>query len=156
MYNKNEGDWGMKIFVKPIIWLTISALFVPTWLIPKISAQESPQIIINELAWAGSSVSSQDEWIELFNPTTETIDIGGWQLTKNTAEEKLMLIIPESSAINAGDYFLISNFDETDSVIAIEPSLIDSAVTLSNSALQIKLYSGDFEKHRPIRATPQT
>lgn len=102
------------------------------------------EVVINELAWAGSSLSAQDEWIELKNTTDTEIDISGWQLTKNTGEEQLMITIPEGSSVPPGGYFLISNYPAGESVLAIEPDLVDSSITLSNSNLQIKLYSGDW------------
>jgi len=37
-------------------------------------------VIINEIAWMGTKVSANDEWIELYNPQEESVDISGWQL----------------------------------------------------------------------------
>lgn len=120
-----------------------AVVLAPTILI---MAEESvPKVIINEVAWAGSTTSSSDEWIELKNTTGETVDVGGWQLTKNTGEEQLMLTIPEGKIIDAGGYFLISNFDESVSVLAVAPDVADTSVTLSNDKLQIKLYKGDWQ-----------
>lgn len=128
---------------------------------------ELPPIIINELAWAGSSSSSQDEWIELFNTTTEDIDLTGWQITKDTSgdgsNETLMLEIEENledlsaNILLAGGYFLIANngqeYDFGDgklSVLDIEPNYIDSSITLSNSNLSIKLYDGQWDDGREV------
>lgn len=121
------------------------------WGTSQLFAQTAPTIIINELAWAGSTRSTSDEWIELRNPSETEINISGWQITKLTSgEDALMLILPSPSTIPAHGYFLISNFkheeeDGTDkSVLNIAPNVVDSAVSLSNSALLIKLYDGDF------------
>ena len=38
-------------------------------------------LVINEIAWAGTAASSADEWIELFNPTDQPIDLSGWTLS---------------------------------------------------------------------------
>ncbi len=122
---------------------------------------ETPPIIINELTWAGSSSSNQDEWIELKNTTSEDIDLTGWQITKDTSgdgsNEVLMLEIindidnPQNTIIPAEGYFLIAhnaqdyNFGDGEieelSVLNIEPDYIDSSITLSNSNLSIKLYN---------------
>lgn len=121
-----------------------------------------PSIIINELAWAGSSSSSQDEWIELKNTTDVEIDITGWQLTKDTSgddsNETLLLEIivdldnPQNTIIPVDGYFLIANNDsehdfgeEKLSVLNIEPDYIDNSITLSNTKLSIKLYDGSWE-----------
>jgi hypothetical protein len=40
-------------------------------------------ILINEVAWAGTLASANDEWIELFNTSPLDIDLAGWILTDN-------------------------------------------------------------------------
>jgi hypothetical protein len=100
-------------------------------------------VVINEIMWMGSSVSSSDEWIELKNMTEQEIDLSNCQLTKISSDvETLMLEIPSDKSIVSQGYFLISNFDKDNSNININPDLTDTAVTLSNSKLQIKLYCG--------------
>ena len=37
-------------------------------------------VVINEVAWMGTEAAARDEWIELYNNTTSTIDITGWHL----------------------------------------------------------------------------
>lgn len=106
-------------------------------------AQEAEHVVINEMSWAGSTLSAQDEWIELYNPTADPVDISGWVLTKDTGVEDLMVTIA-SGSIASGGFFIISNFAASGSVMAGEPDLVDTAVTLSNSALLIRLYSGDW------------
>jgi hypothetical protein len=38
-------------------------------------------VLINEIAWAGTSASSSDEWIELYNSGQEAVNLEGWVLT---------------------------------------------------------------------------
>ncbi|MCK4961595.1 MAG: lamin tail domain-containing protein, partial [Anaerolineales bacterium] len=38
-------------------------------------------VLINEIAWAGTLASSNDEWIELHNPGPNEIDLTDWTLT---------------------------------------------------------------------------
>jgi len=44
--------------------------------------QDAPtrKVVINEVAWAGTQCSANDEWIELYNNTSEAIDLTGWVL----------------------------------------------------------------------------
>jgi hypothetical protein len=106
-------------------------------------------VVINELMWAGSEASFADEWLELKNMTDSEISLSGWQLTKNGDGETLMLEIPEGKTIEANGYFLITNYspDDSKSNIAemIEPDVTDTAVSLSNTKLQIKLYDGQWD-----------
>jgi len=104
------------------------------------------EVIINELAWAGSSYSASDEFIELKNLTENEIDLSGWQLTRISGnEEKVMLTIPAGEIIEARNFYVISNWSSDDSALDFQPDLIDSSVSLSNSKLQIKLYDADGE-----------
>ncbi len=130
--------------MKAISWISSGALILTYILGSQVFADANPEVAINEVAWAGSFASSSDEWIELYNPGAESKDISGWQLTKNTGTESIMVTIPPASSIEAGGYFVISNFAAAGSVLASEPTLVDPAITLSNTQLQIKLYKGSF------------
>ncbi len=107
------------------------------------------EVRINELTWAGSSYSGLDEWIELYNPGAPT-DIGGWQITKDTGggsldTESPMVTIPIGTMLGAGEYWVVSRYGAERSVQSLEPSIPpDSAITLSNTALHIRLYAGDW------------
>jgi len=99
------------------------------------------EVVINELMWSGSFVSGQDEWLELRNMTNREIDLSNYQLTGITGEEeKAMITISEEYAIPANGYFLVSNYTEDSSALAFAPNMVSSSLSLSNSALQIKLY----------------
>ncbi|OGB74196.1 hypothetical protein A2V68_00235 [candidate division Kazan bacterium RBG_13_50_9] len=150
------------------IWasITLLALLASAASISKAEG-ETPPVIINEMAWAGSSASSQDEWVELRNNTDEDIDLTGWQLTKDTSGdgsgEALIVEITENTldplanAIPGGGYFLIANNgpehdfgDGKLSVLNIQPNYVDSGMTLSNSNLLIKLYSGEWNSEAEL------
>ncbi len=67
-------------------------------------------IIINEVAWAGTTDGWRYEWVELFNGTDSIVDIAGWQIDNGASSNKtLTLNGPAQSAlrIEAGKYFLI-------------------------------------------------
>ncbi len=102
-------------------------------------------VVISELMWMGDFSGRSHEWIELNNRTDEPIDLGGWELTRlSSGAEKRMLTILEGIIPPRG-HFLISNNSAADSNLAVEPDLVDTAVSLANSQLQIKLYDGAFD-----------
>ncbi|HXJ55797.1 MAG TPA: lamin tail domain-containing protein [Verrucomicrobiae bacterium] len=69
---------------------------------------ELPPVLINEVLTA--SLLPAVDWIELHNPTSASVDIGGWFLTdERTAPFKFR--IPDQTRIPAGGYV---TFDETD------------------------------------------
>ncbi len=116
-------------------------------IIKKTNASNNGEVIINELLWSGSSLSSADEFIELFNNTDREIDLSGWNISRiSNGEEILMLEIPAGKSISAGGYFLIANYsnDYANSILGINPDVVNTAVSLSNDKLQISLYDGAF------------
>lgn len=71
----------------------------------------SRPLIINEVAWAGtSSAQDQDEWIELYNPTDQTIDISQMKLKSSTDNKPNINL---SGSIPAKSYYLIERTDDT-------------------------------------------
>ena len=108
-------------------------------------ADGTTTVVINELAWAGSSISAQDEWIELHNFGSSPVDLSGWTITKLVSgEEQPMIILPAGTIIAPSGYFVVANYAADASVLNIAPDLVDTAVTLSNTALKIGLYAGAF------------
>ncbi len=108
-----------------------------------IADQGSPAVVINELAWMGSSSSTADEWLELRNLTANSIDLSGWRITKlSSGSETTMTEIPPGNVVAADGYFLIANYAAThpSSSLHVTPDIVDTDMALSNSALQIKLY----------------
>ena len=127
---------------KKIILIGV-VLFISALFIPSAKAENVPTVVINELMWMGSNLSAYDEWIELKNTTAAEIDLSGWYLTKKSAgTESQMLKISVGKKIVASGFFVISNYDTTSTSCALNfpPDLVDSDVSLANSALQIKLY----------------
>ena len=111
-------------------------------------AQNPGPIVFSELMWMGSSASSSDEWIELYNRSDAQVDLVNWTIVRLTKDgEEVMLQIQEGE-IPAHATFLISNYssDDSRSRLAVQPQLVDPAISLPNTKLQLRLYNGDPEK----------
>lgn len=65
-------------------------------------------VVINEIAWMGTAVSANDEWIELFNDSVEAVDVSGWVLRAEDGEPSVTL----SGIIEAGGFFLLERTDD--------------------------------------------
>jgi len=65
-------------------------------------------VVINELAWMGTTTSSANEWIELYNTTGGSISLSGWTLksTDNTPNISL------TGSIAAYGYYLLERTDD--------------------------------------------
>ncbi|MFH1783383.1 MAG: lamin tail domain-containing protein [bacterium] len=113
-----------------------------------VHAIEPGDVVINELMWMGSDASSYDEWIELKNTTDADIDISGFNITRlSNDSETLMLEVPAGNIIPVQGFFLISNYDDSDSRsnLDINPDLVESSLSLANSKLQVKLYDSGWD-----------
>ncbi|MCC6604423.1 MAG: lamin tail domain-containing protein [Anaerolineae bacterium] len=66
-------------------------------------------VVLNEIAWMGTAVSTNDEWIELHNPTSAAVDITGWVLAAADGTPSILL----SGSIPSGGYFLLERTDDT-------------------------------------------
>ena len=101
-------------------------------------------VVINEVAWAGTAANASDEWIELHNTTDTDIDMSGWILRFDTDGIVIHLGAVEGDTlelrrvvIDAGGYFLLERTDDT-TVSDIEADLIYKG-TLSNAGMLVEL-----------------
>jgi|GEM_PF-2063802 len=103
------------------------------------SARASGPTFISEVAWAGSSASLADEWLEVCGPPGT--DLSGWSIEGAAASP---IALPGGSAIPASGAYLIANYadDDARSALAVAPDVVTTAVSLSNSALFITLRDG--------------
>ncbi len=113
---------------------------------PKDIRAAEPNVYISEIAWTGSSLSTADEWIELVNPTNDDLMIGGWRIMGAGASRKA-LILPADALIPAGGAYLISNYpsDDPHCALNIQPNVVTTTISLSNSVLDIQLFNANDE-----------
>ena len=106
----------------------------------QIRAAEPPNILLSEIAWAGSSKSTADEWIELRNVGSGNVDISGWSLA-GIGTSGSAITIPTATSINAGSTYLIANYAITDSktTLIVTPNLVTTAVSIPNTSLNVSL-----------------
>jgi hypothetical protein len=87
---------------------------------------------INELAWAGTSASANDEWIELHNPGTVAIPLEGWTLSDGGD-----LNVALSGTIAAGGYFLLERTDDSTVADVAADQLYSGGLSNSGEALTL-------------------
>ncbi|MFQ5534092.1 MAG: phospholipase D-like domain-containing protein [Sphingomonadales bacterium] len=73
------------------------------------SAAQAGDVEINEIAWMGTTVSANDEWIELRNTTAAAVSLSGWTLKATDGTPSITL----SGSIPAGGFFLLERTDDT-------------------------------------------
>ncbi len=124
----------MRLFIALMLFALVAPL-----------AAQPNRVVISELMWSGSTASTADEWVELYNPSDSTVDLAGWTLTyRSGAEDKVMFVL-DAGVVPAGQTFLIANYaaNHKNSLLAVDPQRVDAAVSLPNTKLLLQLYDGD-------------
>jgi hypothetical protein len=92
------------------------------------------EVIINEVAWAGTAANSSHEWIELYNPGALPIDLTDWKLvTDDTNLDIAISGCPSSCVIPATGFFLLERWqdsavsDITADLVYLEPNFLNDA-----------------------------
>lgn len=123
------------------VYIIFSALFLLFSLLlpqsmtpaPKVDAATTSNVVISELAWMGTTTNYSDEWIELYNNSSNSISLTGWQLTAADGAPSIAL----SGTIPAHGYFLLEKTDDL-AVPGITADLIYSGA-LGNTGEHLKL-----------------
>jgi hypothetical protein len=65
-------------------------------------------VVVSEIAWMGTAAPATDEWIELYNNTSSTIDLTGWTLNAADGTPSISL----SGSVPPGAFFLLERTDD--------------------------------------------
>ena len=101
---------------------------------------EVSNIVINEIEQNPAGIDAGNEWIELYNPTDQTVDVSGWKIS-TTHGETVTLIITQGTIIDPDEYKVLTYFDqwldnEDESVILRNNlnQIVDETPILSDTA----------------------
>src|SRR3989344_1305269 len=104
------------------------------------NAQTTDHVVINEIDInpPGDDAKSITEWVELYNPTSSKVDIGGWQIASTTILKKTM-IIPSGTFIEPGRFLTFSHqslwFTDTNELVELKDEngvVVDKTPLLSD------------------------
>jgi hypothetical protein len=119
-----------------------------TTTIPPISTGSN--IVINEVEANPTGTDSGNEWVELYNPTSQPVNVGGWTLETNQGRTALVTI-PSGTVINPDSYYVVTKStqwldNENDYVILRDSSgnEVDRSITFNdtqNNAFSWQRYS---------------
>lgn len=124
----------------------------------QISSGDSParnKVIINEVAWMGTTNSASDEWIELKNISASQINLTNWQLLDKEKQIKIIFNINNgspTSIISANGFFLLERTDD-DSVPNIAADLIYTG-GLGNTNEALYLFDENCQLQDEVIANP--
>jgi uncharacterized repeat protein (TIGR01451 family) len=84
-------------------WAALHGAATAATTAPLAAAADPGDVVINEVAWGGTGASSSDEWIELYNTTSQPITLTGWRLYSADGTPDITL----SDSIPPHGYYLI-------------------------------------------------
>lgn len=109
-------------------------------LVTAANAQTADHVVINEIDInpPGDDAKSVTEWVELYNPTSSKVDIGGWQIASTTILKKTM-IIPTGTFIEPEKFLTFSHqslwFTDTNESVELKDNngmVVDKTPLLSD------------------------
>jgi len=124
---------------------------VVTWCDPANAGPVSAgTVIIGEVAWMGTSVSYSDEWIELENRSSASVDLSGWQLQNKN--KKIKISFGSGNIIAAQGIYLLERTGD-DTVGGIPANKIYTG-GLANSNEALYLFDGNCNLVDTVVAAP--
>ncbi|MBC7113649.1 MAG: lamin tail domain-containing protein [Candidatus Methanomethyliales bacterium] len=101
--------------------------------------QAPANVLINEVELNPAGVDTGYEWVELYNPTTNAVDLSGWRLS-TTAGTPVSLNIPPGTMIEGNGYYVftyssqwLDNEDESVVLYDAEGREVDRTPPLSDT-----------------------
>ena len=91
-------------------------------------------VVINEIAWMGTTNSANDEWLELYNNSQNLTNLDGWILKSDDGSPEIKL----SGTIPANEFYLLERTDDA-TIPGMTANLIYKGA-LENSGEILKLY----------------
>ncbi len=105
-----------KFYISAALILALGLLVFVTATLSTSAAPSAPQavldVVVSEVAWMGTTVAWQDEWIELYNNTGNDVSLDGWRLVTDDNDPDIAL----TGVIPAGGYFLLERTDDNSAV----------------------------------------
>ena len=106
----------------------------------------SHEVLINEVAWAGQAQNTSGEWIELYNPQEQAVDLSGWQLQDQ--EGAISILFESEDQIQ--DFLLLKRIlarDDPDTPYEVGGKQVDKVYTgvIQNSDESLYLFNQDCE-----------
>jgi len=94
------------------------------------------KVLISEVFYDTPGVDSSEEWIELFNPTSQAIDLSGWTISDNAGT----FIIPTGTIIAAGSFLVIARDSQGFfALYGFNPDISGLSLSLSNTGDKLTL-----------------
>ncbi len=114
------------------------AVLLSTALLPLQARAQTRSVVINEIAWMGTSVSTANEWLELYNNTGQPIALTGWTLRSTDGTPGITL----AGTVPAYGYFLLERTDDNSVPGIAADQIYTGAMADTGELLELRNASG--------------
>ena len=129
------GEWRRGVWWSSAAALLLGWFLLHPWqVLARAPAVPPRRVLISEVAWAGTAASANDEWIELYNPQAEAVDLTGWRLAAADGSPDIAL----QGSIAGHGFFLLERTD--DSTVSDIPADQIYTGALNNGGEALTLY----------------
>jgi len=115
---------------------------------PSSPSPATPTVVINEIAWMGTASSSNDEWLELYNTTANSVDMSGWTLKAKDGTPDIAL---SGTMVPFGFYLLERTNDHVISNITADKIYV-GALGNGGENLELRDGSGNLQDSAPFQS----
>ncbi|MBU1039129.1 lamin tail domain-containing protein [Patescibacteria group bacterium] len=129
-----------KLIILSVLFSSALTLF----LFAKTSQAATNYLVINQVQTTGGEGKTTNDFVELFNPTNQDIDLQGYRLIKRTANGTTDTTIKswtESSIVKAQGFYLWASSSFTD--ITIVPDITTSQTIADNNGIALRQGAND-------------
>ncbi|HLD86091.1 MAG TPA: lamin tail domain-containing protein, partial [Patescibacteria group bacterium] len=122
----------------------ITALMAGPWLLPLTALAAPEHLVINEVQTSGGPGATTNDFIELFNPTSQPFDLDGYRLVKRSATSSTDTTIKSwtsSTLVPAYGFYLWANSNYT--TIAAAPDAATSQIISDNNGIALRQGAAD-------------
>jgi hypothetical protein len=108
------------------------------------------RIIFNEIAWMGTEISSNDEWIEIKNISGAEVDLAGWQILDKDGQ--IQIIFSSGEQFSANGFYLLERTDDNSVPNVLANKIYTGALNDTNETLY--LFNKNCELEDEVSANP--
>lgn len=100
---------------------------------------QTHSIIFSEIAWMGTTNSSNDEWIEIQNLSSERLDLSGWKIEALDGQP----VVDLEGIIEAQEFFLLERTDDDSVISQVADQIYTGSLGNSGETLFLKNHQGE-------------
>ncbi len=104
---------------------------------------QSGNIVINEINYNSADDFNSEDWVELFNPGSEDVNISSWEFKDE--DDSHIFLIPDNTILAAGEYLVLSNDLEIFSTVfpSVSNVIGDLGFGFSGSGELIRIFDAE-------------